>query len=117
MESDIEAVDKYVTGDLFTRTVFLFDNKQLDEGGLLHKDYLKNCRLLLANGRLVDLNDDAVVQYMNIVWAIIKKKEGWYKAWLSRKRSNAYQAMQNAFQSELFVWLTMTCSHVCLFDC
>jgi hypothetical protein len=74
VESDIEAVDKYVTGDLFTRTVFLFDNKQLDEGGLLHKDYLKSCRLLLANGRLVDLNDDAVVQYMNIVWAIIKKK-------------------------------------------
>jgi hypothetical protein len=28
----------------------------------LHKDYLKNCQSLLANGTLTDLNDDAVVQ-------------------------------------------------------
>jgi hypothetical protein len=88
-------------------------NSCLDEGGPLHKDYLKNCQSLLANGTLTDLNDDAVVQYMNIVWARMTK-EGQYKAWLSRKRSNAYQALQNSFQAKWVV--SVTCSHllVCL---
>ena len=113
VERDIKAVGMYVRGDLFTRTIFMFDNKQLDEGGPLHRDYLKNCRSLLANGTLTDLNDDAVVQYMNIVWARMTK-EGQYKAWLSRKRSNAYQALQNSFQSELFLCLAATCLPVCM---
>jgi hypothetical protein len=113
VELDIKAVGNYVRGDLFTRTIFVFDNKQLDEGGPLHKDYLKNCQSLLANGTLTDLNDDAVVQYMNIVWARMTK-EGQYKAWLSRKRSNAYQALQNSFQSELFLCLAATCLPVCM---
>jgi hypothetical protein len=43
VERDIKAVGNYVRGDLFMRTIFVFDNKQLDEGGPLHKDYLKNC--------------------------------------------------------------------------
>jgi hypothetical protein len=85
VERDIKAVGNYVRGDLSTRTIFVFDNKQLDKGGPLHKDYLKNCQSLLANGTLTDLNDDAVVQYMNIVWARMTK-EGKYNAWLSRKR-------------------------------
>jgi hypothetical protein len=84
VECDIKVVGNYVRGNLFTRTIFVFDNKQLDEGGPLHKDYLKNCQSLLANGTLTDLNDDAVVQYMNTVWARMTK-EGQYKAWLSRK--------------------------------
>ncbi len=113
VERDIKAVGNYVLGDLFMRTIFVFDNKQLDEGGPLHKDYLKNCWSLLANGTLTDLNDDAVVQYMNIVWARMTK-EGQYKAWLSRKRSNAYQALQNSFQSELFLCLAATCLPVCM---
>jgi hypothetical protein len=83
VEHDIKAVGNYVRGDLFTRTIFVSD-KQLDEGGPLHKDYLKYCRSLLANGTLTDLNDDAVVQYMNIMWARMTK-EGQYKAWLLRK--------------------------------
>jgi hypothetical protein len=62
VERDTEAVGNYVRDDLFTRTIFMFDNKQLDKGGPLHKDYLKNCQSLLANGRLTDLNDNAVVE-------------------------------------------------------
>jgi hypothetical protein len=41
VEHNIKAVGMYVRGDLFTRTIFMFDNKQLDEGGTLHRDYLK----------------------------------------------------------------------------
>ena len=110
VESDIKEVGKYVRGELFTRTIFVFDNKQLDEGGKLHKDYLKNCRSLLANGKLADLDDETVAQYMNIVWSIMKK-EGRYKAWLARKRSNAYQATQNSFMSKL-VLVSETGSHL-----
>jgi hypothetical protein len=33
---------------------------------------------------------------------------------LSRKKSNAYQALQNSFQSELFLWLAATCLPVCM---
>jgi hypothetical protein len=84
VECNIKVVGNYVRGELF-RTIFMFDNKQLDEGGPLHKDYLKNLGSLLANGTLTDLNDDAVVQYMNIMWMRMTK-EGQYKAWLSRKR-------------------------------
>jgi hypothetical protein len=113
VECNIKVVGNYVRGDLFTRTIFVFDNKQLDEGGPLHKDYLKNCQSLLPNGTLTDLNDDAVVQYMSIVWARMTK-EGQYKAWLSRKRSNVYQALQNSFQSELFLCLAATCLPVCM---
>ena len=113
VECDIKVVGNYVRGDLFMRIIFVFDNKQLDEGGPLHKDYLKNCQSLLANGTLKDLNDDTVVLYMNIVWARMTK-EGQYKAWLSRKRSNAYQALQNSFQSELFLCLAATCLPVCM---
>jgi hypothetical protein len=71
----------------------LFDNKQLDEGGPFHKDYLKNCRSLLANGTLTDMNNDAVVQYMNIVWARMTK-EGQYKAWLSRRKKRVQGASE-----------------------
>ena len=106
VESDIKAVGKYVRGDLFARAVFLFDNTSLDKGGVLHKDYLKNCRSLLANGKLTDLSDETAVQYMNIVWARMTK-EGCYNDWLSRRRSNAYQAMQNAFQSKLFACFSL----------
>jgi hypothetical protein len=42
VERDIKAVGNYVRGELFMRTIFMFDNKQLDKGGPLHKDYLKN---------------------------------------------------------------------------
>ena len=84
------------------RTIFIFDNKQLDKGGTLTKDYLKNCQSLLVNGKLRDLNDEVVVQYMNIVLAITKK-EGWYKAWLSRKRSNTCQVTHNSFMRKLFL--------------
>ncbi len=102
VKCNIKVVGNYVRGELFTRTIFMFDNKQLDEGGPLHKDYLKNCQSLLANGTLTDLNDDVVVQYMNIVWTRMTK-EGQYKAWLSRKRSNKYQGLKNSFQSELIL--------------
>jgi hypothetical protein len=52
LAADIKLVDKYVKGVLFEKTVFLWNRKALDTNGKLHKDYLENCRPLLANGEL-----------------------------------------------------------------
>jgi hypothetical protein len=85
----------------------------LDEGETLHKDYLKNCRPLIADGQLVLLNDLDVIPYMNILWAIMKK-DGCYNTWLSSKRSNTYQVLQNSFISELFACSKLAVSAI---DC
>jgi hypothetical protein len=76
VESDIKAVGKYVRCHLFERTVFLFNKKLLDMGSKLHKDYLENCQPLIANGKLVALNDEEVMPYMNILW-MLTNGEGW----------------------------------------
>ena len=57
----------------FEKTVFLWDRKALDTNGKLHKDYLENCRLLLANGKLVPLSEEEAWPYMNIVWNLMVK--------------------------------------------
>jgi SNF2 family DNA or RNA helicase len=79
--------------------VFLWDRKALDANRKLHKDYLENCRPLLANGELVPLSKEEAWPYMNIVWNLMVKDEC-YNNWLSNKRSNSYQAVQNSFMSE-----------------
>ncbi len=107
VDSDLKAVEKYVKNVLFERVCYLWKRSSLDEGGLLHKDYLKNCRSLIADGQLANLNDNVDFKpYMNILWAIMKK-DGCYNTWLSSKRSNTYQALLNSFQSELFACLLL----------
>jgi hypothetical protein len=56
LAANIKLVGKYVQDVLFEKTVFLCDRKALDMNGKLHKDYLENCRPLLANGELVPLS-------------------------------------------------------------
>jgi hypothetical protein len=97
--ANIKLVGKYVKDVLFEKTVFLWDRKALDMNGKLHKDYLENCRPLLANGELVPLSKEEAWPYMNIVWNLMVK-DGCYNNWLSNKRSNLYQAVQNSFMSE-----------------
>ena len=99
LAADIKLVDKYVKGVLFEKTVFLWNRKALDTNGKLHKDYLENCRPLLANGELVPLSKEEARPYINIVWNLMVK-DGCYNNWLSNKRSNSYQAVQNSFMSE-----------------
>jgi hypothetical protein len=98
VKSNIKVVGKYVRCHLFERTAFLFDKKLLDMGSKLHMDYLENCQPLIANGKLVPLNDEEVMPYMNILWMLMVK-DGCYNTWLSSKRANAYQVVQNSFIS------------------
>jgi hypothetical protein len=97
--ADIKLVGKYVKDVLFEKMVFLWDRKALDTNGKLHKDYLENCQPLLANGKLVPLSKEEARPYMNLVWNLMVK-DGCYNNWLSNKRSNSYQAVQNSFMSE-----------------
>jgi hypothetical protein len=71
--ADIKLVGKYVKDVLFEKTVFLWDRKALDTNGKLHKDYLENCRPLLANGKLVPLSKEEARPYMNFVWNLMVK--------------------------------------------
>jgi hypothetical protein len=47
----------------------------------------------------VPLSKEEAQPYMNIVWNLMVK-DGCYNNWMSNKRSNSYQAVQNSFRSE-----------------
>jgi hypothetical protein len=78
------------------------EKTSLDHGGKLHLDYLKNCRALLAYGKLVSMWDDEAVTYMKLLWEVMKKDQS-YVSWLALKGSNMYQVMQDRFMSELYI--------------
>ena len=79
--------------------MFIFSKKAVEQGGALYEDYHRNCRPLLADGALVDTDDNDTKSYMEILWTTMTKDNS-YREWMSHKRSNAYQAMQDKFMSE-----------------
>lgn len=99
LEEDKNKVRDYVKEELFERVVFVWNKKALDIGGILHEDYIKNCRSKIANGTLVNASDRDAEAYMNVLWNIMVK-ENRYREWLSHKRSSRYQAVQDKFESE-----------------
>jgi hypothetical protein len=57
VEIDIKKVGKYVKSDLFEQTIFLWEQKALEVDGVLHKDYITNCKSLNNPNLLVEQND------------------------------------------------------------
>ena len=53
VEIDIKKVGKYVKSDLFEQTIFLWDQKALEVDGMLHKDYITNCKSLVGGSSLI----------------------------------------------------------------
>jgi hypothetical protein len=98
-EEDKNKVCDYVKDELFERVIFVWDKVALQPNGVLHQDYMKNCKAQLADGKLIDAMDSDAETYMNLVWTIIVK-ENCYQTWLSNKRSNTYQAVQDLFMSK-----------------
>jgi hypothetical protein len=84
---------------LFERVVFLWSKASLEPGGVLHHDYLKNCRARLADGKLVDAAKGEAETYMNLLWGTMVK-DNCHCEWLSHKQSSRYQAVQDKFTSE-----------------
>jgi hypothetical protein len=62
----------------------------LDQGSVFHRDYMSNCRSIIADGTLVNANDNEAKSYMNFLWAVMVKE----------KRSSRYQAIQDGFTSK-----------------
>ena len=98
VDEDKKKVRDYVMNDLFNRVVFVWNDKELEEGGVLHSDFLKNCRPKLADGDLVRASDKDAEGYLNLLWIFLVNEKR-YKEWLNLKRSNVYQCMRDKFQS------------------
>jgi len=96
---DINKVRHYVKEDLFERLVFVWNDGALNTGGVLHGDFLRNCRPLLADGTLVDLMDNEANTYMNGIWEKLVADNS-YTTWLRQVRSSRYQAVENMFKSK-----------------
>jgi len=99
VEEDKNKVREYVMDDLFERAPFVGRRSDLRHGGVLHKDFLKNCRSKIADGALVQATNRDAESYMNTIWSTLVKDNS-YSTWLSMKRSSRYQAMQDKFESE-----------------
>ena len=99
LQSDQRVVRDYVKNKIFEMVVFVWSQKSLNPGGVLHKAYLKDCRHLLSGGKLMSVSDADANAYMNILWRNMMK-DGCYKVWLGQRRSNTYQAMQDRFESK-----------------
>jgi hypothetical protein len=69
---------------LFEKVVFIWNKGALQPGGVLHKDYLTNCRAKIADGKLMNATDSEAETYMNLLWPMMVK-ENCYREWLSHK--------------------------------
>jgi hypothetical protein len=66
MKEDKEKVREYVKEELFERAVFVWSKASLEAGGVLHHDFLKNCRARLADGKLADAAKGEAETYMKV---------------------------------------------------
>jgi hypothetical protein len=89
---------------LFEKVVFIWNKGALQPGGVLHKDYLTNCRAKIADSKLMNATDSEAETYMNLLWPMMVK-ENCYREWLSHKQSVKYQAVQDKFASESTRWM------------
>jgi hypothetical protein len=89
---------------LFEKVVFVWNKGALQLGGVLHKDYLTNCRAKIAGGKLMNAMDSEAEMYMNLLWTMMVK-ENCYQEWLSHKQSAKHQAVQDKFASESTRWM------------
>lgn len=108
IEKDKNKVGDYVKNVLFERLVFVWKSDDLERGGLLHADFLRNCRAVVADGTLVDADDHEAETYMNVLWDRLLSSRS-YRLWLNQKRSSRYQAVQDKFMSECCIMITILC--------
>jgi len=99
VKEDLNVIGEYVKNDLYYRAVFLWDDSVLDEGTILHKDFLNNCKPKVANGQLMTEPNAEADAYLKFLWTRMQK-DNLYRHWMGLKRSNAYQAVMEKFMSE-----------------
>lgn len=109
VSKDMKRVKHYVKNDLFLKVIDIFNDNQFEEGSWMHKDYMKNCRIMLTGRRIGERLTENEKSYMKFLWTKMKS-EKCYKKWLASKRSNAYQAVQDRFNRECHLALLETLS-------
>jgi hypothetical protein len=100
VEKDKDKVRDYVKEKLYERVIFVWKKSPLDQGGVFHRDYMSNCCSIIADGTLVNANDNEAKSYMNFLWAVMVKDNCYYQEWMCQKRSSRYQAIQDGFTSK-----------------
>lgn len=98
VRNDVHAVRDYVKTKLFEKSVVVWHKSALAKNGVFHKDYMKNCRALIADGRLMVVSNEEAEGYMNVLWTRVEK---YYVTWMAKKHSGSYQAILDGFMSEL----------------
>jgi hypothetical protein len=73
IEEDKSEIRDYVKEVLFEKVVFVWNKGALQPGGVLHKDYLMNCRAKIAGSRLMNATDSKAEMYMNLLWTMMVK--------------------------------------------
>ena len=99
---DLETIEKeYIKKVLFPAVKFLYDEKDLEEGGKLYGHFMTNCltgTFKLGGGYV--FTDDDTSNYLRFLWNNHVKEKGLCKKWLSNRRSTVYTVMQHKFRSK-----------------
>ena len=102
MTKDLETIEReYIKKVLFPAVKFLYNEKDLDEGGRLYEHFMSNCKngpFKLGGGYV--FTEDETVNYLRFLWNVHVKDRGLCKQWLSNRRSTVYTVMQHKFRSK-----------------
>jgi hypothetical protein len=81
--------------------VVVWQKSALAKSGVFHKDYMKSCRALIADGCLMVISNEEAEGYMNMLWTRVERL---YITWMAKKHSRSYKAILDRFMSE---WLSL----------
>jgi hypothetical protein len=111
--NDINVICCYIKKQLFEKSVVVWNKPALTKNGVLHKDYMKNCKALIADGHLMMASNEEAEGYMNMLW---QKVERLYGKWMAKKCSGLYQAIQDGFMSKWLYHIVagVLSNHTCL---
>ena len=99
IREDLDKVKKYVKDDLFYRVIDVFDDNQLEVDSYLYKDFMKRCKSIVTGVGGAGEGGGTMQAYMKYLWLQLGKNRS-YSKWLSTKRSNCYQSVQDKFFSK-----------------
>ena len=84
VKEDLNVIGEYVKNDFYYRAVFLLDALVLEEGMILHTDFVNNCKPKVANGKLMLEPNAEANAYLKFLWTRIQK-DNLYRHWMGLK--------------------------------
>jgi hypothetical protein len=105
IEEDKNEVRDYVKEVLFEKVVFIWNKGTLQLGGVLHKDYLINCRAKIADNKLMNAMNSEAETYMNLLWTMMVKETVIENGLAINNQQNTRQPVQDKFANESTRWM------------